>query len=137
MFQFFGGVERLFNRYRFYDRTTTLATPTGMLAGVAWIATEFYTAVDDDVFLTIGSITMVICRPEDTDDRGSDGNRDVHGTCIIADIKIAGCDKRSDLTQIIFFYTDRLLVHQIGSSRLQLPLIRSSKQQNLRVPSFI
>ena len=118
MFQFFGGIERLFNSYRFYDRTTPLATPTGTLAGVAWVATEFYTAVDDDVFLTIGSIAMVICRPEDTDDRGPDGNRDVHRSRIIADIKIAGCDKRSDLTQIIFFYADRLLVHQIGNSRL-------------------
>jgi hypothetical protein len=43
----------LLNRYRLYDCTTPLSTAAGTLAGVAWIATKFHTAADDDVFLAI------------------------------------------------------------------------------------
>ena len=118
MFQFFSGVEHLLNCYGFYDCTTPLSTPAGTLAGVARVATEFHTAVDNNVFLAIGTTAMVVRRSEDTNDRGPDSDRDVHWSRIIADIEIAGCDKRSDLTQIIPSHADRLTVHHIGNLRL-------------------
>jgi hypothetical protein len=127
MLQSFGGVEHLLNRYCFYDRTATLSTPTGTLAGVARVATEFNATADDDVFFAIGTTAMMICRSEDGYDRGSNGNCDVHWSRVIADIEIAGCDKSSDLTQIVFFHADRLPAHQFGNFRLQLPLVGSSK----------